>query len=160
MSWSDLPAFIEDKIMPEPNTGCWIWLGTQTTPGYGKISIGRKESSAHRLLFLCFNGLIPRGKVVDHICENKWCVNPEHLEAVTQGENVRRFFAKRHFCKNGHDLRAKGIRLVSGRIKMCVVCYDENQKRSIASRKVSRSISKRIRRDVLDGILDPYGLAI
>jgi hypothetical protein len=73
-------------------TGCWNWTGnTNKVTGYGYVYVGPgKQGIAHRAAYRELVGPIPAGLVLDHLCRNKRCVNPKHLEPVTQGENVRR----------------------------------------------------------------------
>lgn len=73
---------------------CWIWTGAKQGNGYGAAWFNKKYQSAHRAMYLLVHGDIPPGLVIDHLCENKICVNPDHLEAVTQRENVRRWSVK------------------------------------------------------------------
>jgi len=79
--------------------GCWAWVGKRNDLGYGLMSFrteGRhKTKRAHRVAFELFKGPIPRGLVVDHLCRHPWCVNPNHLEAVTTAENLLRTMASR-----------------------------------------------------------------
>lgn len=105
---------------------CWLWLASVAgAPGkqYGKMRRGPASKgwvSAHRLSYELANGPIPQGLVIDHLCRNKLCVNPAHLEAVTMRENtirgalpkvtVLRHAAKTH-CKNGHEFTDKTVRL-------------------------------------------------
>lgn len=71
--------------------GCWEWIGTiDSGNGYGRFGDNYKELVAHRVSYLLHKGKIKKGLVIDHLCKNKWCVNPNHLEAVTNGENVLR----------------------------------------------------------------------
>lgn len=85
------PAYIEEKSIPEPNSGCWLWLGATANRGYGQATIGRSRvTSAHRASFIAYRGYEPVGLDVDHLCRNPICVNPDHLEAVTHQENCRR----------------------------------------------------------------------
>lgn len=71
-------------------TRCWIWNRGLTQCGYGYLSVDGRKVRAHRAAFEAFRGPIPSGLVIDHLCRNPSCVNPDHLESVTTGENVRR----------------------------------------------------------------------
>lgn len=73
--------------------GCWHWTAALMPNGYGYFRVStprRRMVYAHRAAYELLVGPIPDGMVIDHLCRNKSCVNPEHLEVVTQGENVRR----------------------------------------------------------------------
>lgn len=81
------------KVEPEPNSGCWIWVGGRVGAGYGALSVGRVEEGnvyAHRLAYTLFRGPIPDGLEPDHLCRLRPCTNPAHLELVTRSENNRR----------------------------------------------------------------------
>ncbi len=69
---------------------CWIWQGAKDRHGYGHASAGGRTKKAHRVLYERIRGSIPDGLVLDHLCRNPPCVNPEHLEPVTHFENMRR----------------------------------------------------------------------
>jgi len=73
-----------------PHGDCRIWSGPLDHGGYGKFSAARRTLSAHRVAYTLHFGPIPDGLVIDHLCRQSACVNPDHLEAVTQRENVRR----------------------------------------------------------------------
>lgn len=93
----------------EVPSGCWIWKGAKQHPGYpvamsvdgSRINSGPGTYRPQRLMFHWFKYPIPDGFTVDHLCKNKMCVNPDHMEDVTQGENARRAH-KRKYCKRGH----------------------------------------------------------
>lgn len=70
----------------EPNTGCWLWVGTIAAGGYPRF----KRSQAHRVSYLHYIGAIAPKMHVDHRCRVRCCVNPDHLEAMTQRENAKR----------------------------------------------------------------------
>lgn len=75
-----------------PVTGCWEWQGSKTRHGYGLIGRNGTTTTAHRVYFEHFGGVIPEGWEVDHLCGNRGCVNPNHLESVTKHENTQRYF--------------------------------------------------------------------
>lgn len=74
-------------------SGCWIWAGYISAKGYGRMrtqSGPQQTIGAHRVAYELLVGPIPEGLTIDHLCRNRGCVNPEHLEVVTQRENTRR----------------------------------------------------------------------
>jgi hypothetical protein len=78
---------------------CWIWLGPVNRSGYGHL---RRFGYVHRLAWELLRGPIPEGMTVDHLCRNRVCVRPDHLELVTRAENIRRENAARKCCPRGH----------------------------------------------------------
>lgn len=81
---------IKNRFIPEPNSGCWIWLGNVKKNGYGSLTVGQKNYYSHRLSYEAFIGKIPKNLVLDHKCRLRCCCNPYHLEPVTQKENFNR----------------------------------------------------------------------
>ena len=70
--------------------GCLQWLGTVSKKGYGRFYLNGRKVSTHRYAYELYNGPIPDGMQIDHICRNRSCVNPAHMELVSSAENTRR----------------------------------------------------------------------
>lgn len=126
-------ARIERRTMPVDRgygSECWVWCGCALPSGYGKLRFDKADWLAHRLAHAAFNGEIPAGYQVDHLCQQKDCCNPSHLEAVTPLINtVRALVANGQrlsadVCKNGHRRSQDNLR--DGR---CRTCYDASVKR-------------------------------
>jgi hypothetical protein len=85
--------------------GCWEWESYRSPLGYGRCQWnGRPGAIAHRVLFEALNGPLSPGLEVDHLCKNKACIRPDHLEAVTRDEHARRHpLATRTLCAQGHE---------------------------------------------------------
>jgi len=113
---------------------CWIWLGSCNDRGYGKMWDGSRLSYVHRLSYEAFVGPIPNGLTIDHLCRNRQCLNPEHLEPVTNRENILRGEgpsakkARRTKCSGGHQL--SGTNLMQSRLpyRQCRICFNEWQR--------------------------------
>src|SRR5271157_775349 len=80
LSKVDLRVRIEERSVPEPNSGCWLWTGTIVPLGYGEMSVGGRRTLAHRASYEAHFGAIPDGALVLHKCSMRCCVNPQHLE--------------------------------------------------------------------------------
>lgn len=102
----------EEKYIPEPNSGCWIWLASNNGR-YGQISDGGKRKPAHRFSYECNVGPIAPGEVVCHKCDNTFCVNPHHLFAGSQADNISDMSRK---GRNGMQLRPQNSSLFKHRV--------------------------------------------
>jgi len=113
--------FIELDLL----TGCWMWKGCLRA-GYGIFQMNGKAMTAHRVSFVHWNGEIKKGLVMDHLCRNKNCVNPKHLESVTDKENLKRGISanrnKTH-CKNGHKLIDYNLMISKNGKRNCRMCH-------------------------------------
>lgn len=81
--------------IPEPNSGCLLWLGCVSSAGYGNIAVNGRVRQAHRMAWECANGSIPAGMLVCHKCDVPGCINPAHLFLGTPADNMNDMVRKR-----------------------------------------------------------------
>lgn len=120
---------------------CWNWTGAKTanrknSKGYGYINVNGRPFYVHRLSFLIANGSLTEGLVIDHLCNNTLCINPEHLAEVTNKHNSTRSpkhssnvpggYNARSICKYGHPREA-------GSYKPCPTCYPKGTNKRVVA---------------------------
>lgn len=115
----------KDKLLASVAAGpnaCLIWTGTRNTHGYGRLRVSGVHYYAHRLSYEIHIGPVPDGLVLDHLCRNRACVNPHHLEPVTAEENTRRGAAVITHCPRGHAYDEVNTRRRSNGTRDCRAC--------------------------------------
>lgn len=124
-------------------TPCWRWTGTLTSMGYASFNADGLQCRAHRYSYAAFNGEIPEGQSIDHLCMNKACVNPAHLEVVSLAENTRRFQAARTHCQRGHPWIESNF-IYEGERRFCRICRVTSRAASRAKRGTARGCKHRL----------------
>lgn len=109
-------------------SGCWEWTGARMPSGYGRIGWGsltdgtRETALAHRVSYTILRGPIPDGLQIDHLCRNRSCVRPDHLEPVTSATNNRRARAVATECPQGHPYAGENLYVDPRGNRQCKAC--------------------------------------
>lgn len=114
---------------------CWLWTGYIDKHGYGRCTYNKKVMQAHRMVYEYLVGPIPDGLPLDHTCMIKCCVNPEHLEPVTSGENTRRWAMQITKCPAGHAYDEENTRWTKEGTRKCRACDRERYHRRKSSER-------------------------
>lgn len=126
---------IIDRCIFDKTTDCWLWQGYTDKDGYGTVRVGDKMRRVHRVMWAIANGRIPKRHEPDHLCPNRHCCNPAHMEIVTHAENARRGNGViNNHCKNGHELSGWN-RMPDGKNIRCRTCYNDWMREYRASKR-------------------------
>ena len=126
-----LTKYVQDRITLAAD-GCWQWTGSLTNEGYGRLRQGDTETAAHRWVYEALRGAIPDGLEPDHLCRNRACVNPAHIEPVTHRENTLRsdaasaINARKTHCDKGHPLDGDNLVVTTSngrQFRRCRTCH-------------------------------------
>lgn len=127
----------DEKWQPNIITNCWTWTAFIRPEGYGHMRVGKDVILAHRLAYELYVGPVPDGLTLDHLCRNRRCVNPAHLEPVTGSENTKRgikYLSTLTSCKRGHPFDEANTHMYNGS-RICKTCaYEKVKRRRLAAR--------------------------
>lgn len=123
-----------DKIQVDTNA-CWNWTSNKHNLGYGLFKLNNVNWYAYRVSYFLFNGILPKNLELDHLCRNRLCINPDHLEAVTHQENCKRgniglFWKSKTHCPQGHEYNEENTyKNPFTNRRYCRICKEESKKR-------------------------------
>ena len=137
---SRLPDRFWSKRVPEPNSGCWLWIGAHDEKGYSLIGWNGKTGKGHQIAYRALVGGIPPGLEIDHrVCSTRDCVNPAHMLPVTHKANVARGDSGRErrdrtHCRMGHEYSNRNTRIAVKNGRRYRACRECDRLRMAATR--------------------------
>jgi hypothetical protein len=140
----ELIARLSDKIHFLSLDGCWLWTGQRTTWGYGVVvgMIAQTKTSAHRAMWEVLVGPIPDGLVLDHICRNRLCVNPTHLQVTSHGNNAALGQRRKTRCPQGHPYDEENTQWTLEGYRHCRACNRERTMQAFLKRKARTDVAR------------------
>lgn len=144
-----------ERVSRDAGGGCWLWTGRLSRAGYGVFWHDGKDRRAHRFAYEFLVGPIPDGLTLDHLCRTRSCVNPAHLEPVTQIVNVRRgnapnVVARREGrCRRGHEFAIHG-RVDGDGAMRCQTCHQAAKRKRRAQAGTEGPATLKEAREVSD----------
>ena len=136
-AFSELPDRLQDKIIIEPNSGCWLWTAALDRRGYGRTARARpdrQQVGAYKMVYETLVKEVPEGLELHHRCETPCCCNPDHLEPVTHAVNCRlsKRIGRHHnrkrghqsFCKRGHAMKGYNVIVSKDGVWRCRKCHN------------------------------------
>ena len=141
MSKKQTKETLLEKCQEDAN-GCWLWQRCVQKDGYGTVHYHSKTYLAHRLFYELFEGPMPAGLEIDHLCRVRNCVNPKHLEPVDHQTNMDRgdysangpriaaFHSSKTHCAQGHSYSGDNLQIhKNGKWRICVACKRKSRKK-------------------------------
>lgn len=138
---------LEDRFWSKVELGeapddCWRWTGYINPQGHGTLRVSRKNEStnlkAHRIALSLVGIDVPLGSDAHHVCENRWCVNPDHLEVLPHGEHRR--LHNGDYYPQGHPKTPENMYFYKGRPYECRIC---RKARALAQSRKARALAQR-----------------
>lgn len=134
------------RVVRGTDAQCWTWFGALGSHGYGVFSLGKFNlQNAHRVAWRALRGPLPEGLSIDHLCRNRRCVNPSHMELVTNVENVMRgesfsaVNARKTHCQRGHLLAGDNLESMKNGARSCRICHNETHRIAVKKRRARKS---------------------
>lgn len=145
MTWASFWA----RVRQGPTSDCWPWVGTFNRSGYGRVHRWGRQEQTHRVAYELAVGPIEPGMEIDHLCRNRACCNPAHMEVVTHRENTMRgqtivaAAAARTHCPRGHPYDEVNTYFHPSCGRMCRTCQREHKRAYKRRKRLEREAGRR-----------------